>query len=97
MSLVYDPNLVKEWANNVVGCLNGGAESVSSCSKKFSQQIEELVKPDVWTGSAAWQNYHNFLDTHKALITFINSFGNAFQEAMNSVAKNIAELEVWSF
>ena len=33
------------------------------------------------------------MDTHNALIKFINSFGDSFQEAMNSVNKSVANLE----
>lgn len=89
----YDPEGVKSWANSVVNYLNGDADSVNSCSKRFGEQIEKLVQPNVWTGAAAAQNYQNFLDTHKALIDFINSFGTSFQEAMNSVNSIVNELE----
>ena len=40
----YDPNLAKNWANEVVNYLNGGADSVSNISKKFNEQIETLVQ-----------------------------------------------------
>lgn len=90
----YDPEAAKAWANKVVEYLNGGSESVSACSKKFSEQIEKLVQPNVWTGAAASKNYQNFLETHQALINFVNNFGNAFQEAMNSVNASVANLEV---
>ncbi len=89
----YDPNAVKTWADEVINYLNGGSDSVSICSKKFSEQIEKLVQPNVWTGSAAKQNYQNFMETHNALIKFINEFGLAFQDAMNSVNKSVGNLE----
>lgn len=90
----YDPESAKAWANSVVNYLNGGNESISACSKKFSEQIEKLVQPNVWTGAAASQNYQNFLETHQALVKFVNNFGSAFEQAMNSVNKNVASLEV---
>ena len=89
----YNPDSARTWANSVVNYLNGGGESVSACSKQFNEQVEKLVQPNVWTGSAAAQNYQNFMDTHNALIKFINSFGDSFQEAMNSVNKSVANLE----
>ena len=90
----YDPALAKNWANEVVNYLNGGSESFHECSRKFSEQIEALVQPNVWTGAAAAKNYQNFLETHQAMINFINAFGDAFQNAMNSINQNIASLEV---
>ena len=70
----YNPDAAKSWANSVVNYLNGGSESVSACSRRFSEQIEKLVQPNVWTGAAAAKNYQNFMDTHQAMIKFINSF-----------------------
>lgn len=90
----YDPSAVKAWANSVVNYLNGGTESVGACSKKFSEQIEKLVQPNVWTGAAARQNYQNFLDTHKALVAFINNFGESYETAMNEINKAVGNLEV---
>ena len=90
----YDPSAAKNWAEKVVEYLNGGGDSVSTCSKKFSQQIETLVQPNVWTGSAASKNYQNFMETHTSMINFINSFGSAFQDAMNSVNQSVSGLEV---
>ena len=90
----YNPDAAKSWANSVVNYLNGGSESVSACSRRFSEQIEKLVQPNVWTGAAAAKNYQNFMDTHQAMIKFINSFGEAFEGAMNSINKSIAELEI---
>lgn len=89
----YDPEGVKSWANSVINYLNGDADSINSCSKRFGEQIEKLVQPNVWTGAAAAQNYQNFIETHQALINFVNSFGNSFQEAMNSVSSIVNQLE----
>lgn len=89
----YNPDSARTWANSVIEYLNGGGESINSCSKKFNEQLETLVQPNVWTGDAALKNYQNFLETHQALIQFINSFGQAFEEAMNSVSSDIAEME----
>ncbi len=89
----YDPEAVRTWGNTVINYLNGGSESISSCSKRFSQQIENLVQPNVWTGAAAHQNYQNFLETHQALINFVNNFGQAFESSMNSINANVANLE----
>ena len=86
----YDPAGINRWSNTVVNYLE---EDVATCSKKFNEQIQKLVQPNVWTGAAAAQNYHDFMDTHNALLKFINSFGSAFQEAMTSVNKNVANLE----
>ncbi len=90
----YNPEAVKTWSNSVINFLNGGSDSIQACSKKFSEQVEKLVQPNVWTGAAAAKNYQNFLDTHKALINFVNNFGNAYEEAMNEVNKNVANLEI---
>ena len=87
----YDPVEINTWSNKVARYLD---ENVSNCSNKFSQQIEILAQPNVWTGAAAAQNYKDFTETHLALIKFINNFGTAFQEAMTSVNKNVANLEI---
>ncbi len=93
-TFAFDPEKAKIWANSVVSYLNGENNSIYACSKKFDEQIEKIIDFKLWTGSAAAQNYQNFMDTHQALIDFTNSFGNAFEEAMNSVNKNIASLEI---
>ena len=90
----YNPVTVSSWSKEVLNKLNGETESINECSKKFNEQIEKLVQPNVWTGAAASQNYQNFMETHQALITFVNKFGMAFEEAMNSVNKSVNELEV---
>ncbi len=90
----YNPESAKAWATSVINYLNGGAESINGCSKKFSEQIEKLVQPNVWTGAAAAKNYQNFLETHQALVNFVNSFGEAFEQAMNSINASVANLEV---
>ena len=90
----YDPEKVRAWSNSVVEFLNGGYESIRECSNKFNEQVEALVQPNVWTGAAAAQNYQNFLDTHNAMVNFINNFGSSFEQAMNKVNANVAELEV---
>lgn len=90
----YDPSLAKTWSQAVVNYLDGDGESVRACSQKFSQQMEVLVQPNVWTGAAAYQNYQNFMETHNAMIKFINQFGMAFEEAMRNVTASIQELEV---
>ncbi len=94
MAFVYNPESVKSWSNSLVKSINGEEDSVSSCTRKFSELMSELVKPAVWTGSAAYQNYQNFLETHNALVAFSNEFGEAFATTMNEVAKNVAGLEV---
>lgn len=90
----YDPEKAKSWANNVLNQLNGGSESISACSKKFNEQTEKLVQPNVWTGPAAVKNYQDFLETHQALVKFVNSFGEAFEQAMNSINASVSNLEV---
>lgn len=90
----YDPNAAKTWANSIVKYLNGDADSIYSNSKKFTDQIEKLVQPNVWTGAAAAKNYQNFLDTHKALVNFSNKFGEAFEQSMNAINKSVSDLEV---
>lgn len=90
----YDPNATKTWADGVVNYLNGGVDSISNISKKFNEQIENLVQPNVWTGAAASKNYQNFLETHQALVNFSNSFGQAFEESMNSINRSVSNLEV---
>lgn len=89
----YDPTSAKTWGTTIVNYLNGGAESVEGISKKFNEQIEKLVQPNVWTGPAALQNYQNFLETHQALVNFINGFGTTFESAMNELNKSVAALE----
>ena len=87
----YDPARINSWSNKIARYLD---ENIASCSKKFSEQMDLLAQPNVWTGAAAAKNYINFTETQAALIKFINSFGTAFQEAMVSVNENVAELEV---
>lgn len=94
MAFGYKSNEAKIWANRVIECLNGDADSVRSCSIKFNAQMEELVQPNVWTGSAAMKNFQNFMDVHQSLINFVNAFGNSFSEAMTEVAQGVANLEV---
>lgn len=89
----YDPEAVNRWAKGVIDFINGGSESIASCSKKFGEQIEKLVQPNVWTGTAAKQNYQNFLDTHQALIDFSNKFGMAFEEGIKNVNVSVGNLE----
>ncbi len=89
----YNPDSLNAWSKTVVNYLNGGSESIGECSKKFNEQIETLVQPNVWTGPAAYQNFQNFLETHKSLITFIDALGNAFEEFMLDLSKNVASLE----
>lgn len=89
----YTPEMFNPWAKGISECLNGGEESVGSCSRKFSEQVEKLVQPNVWTGPAAKKNYENFLETHQALIKFINSFGEEFSRAMKELSTNVAGLE----
>ncbi len=86
----YDPAGVNNWSNTIVKYLD---EDVASCSKNFNEQIQKLIQPGTWTGAAAAQNYKDFMDTHNALLKFINAFGQAFEEAMVSVNKNVADLE----
>lgn len=90
----YDPSAAKTWANAIINYINGGAVSISSVSKRFDEQIEALIQPNVWTGDAASKNYQNFLDTHQALVNFSNSFGQAFEESMNSVNTSVSNLEI---
>lgn len=90
----YNPESAKAWADKVLSYLNGDTSSIYSCSKRFDENVKKLVQPNVWTGAAASKNYQNFMETHQALINFTNSFGNVFGESMNSVNKNIAQLEV---
>ncbi len=89
----YDPNGVSTWSNAVVNYLTGGSESIESISKKFASQLDKLVEPNVWTGPAAYQNYQNFIETHKAMVNFINSFGSSFENAMHELSKSVANLE----
>ena len=93
VGFAYDPERVRVWANEVVNYLNGGNVSINNCSKKFSEQIEKLVQPNVWTGAAAAKNYQNFLDAHQSMINFVNKFGRVFEEAMNSENRSLARLE----
>ncbi len=93
MAFVYDPALAKEWSNDIVQMINGGEISINQISKKFSEQLEVLVQPNVWTGAAAKANYQNFLQTHQDLVNFSNQFGQAFSESMNEVNRSVANLE----
>lgn len=89
----YDPTAVSRWANEVISYLKEGSNSIEGCSKKFGEQMEKLVQPNVWTGTAAKQNYQNFLECHKALVVFTDSFGAAFQESMTKINANVGALE----
>ncbi len=94
MAFVYNPDSVKNWSNSLIKIISGEEDSVSSCARKFNELVSELVKPQVWTGAAAYQNYQNFMETHNALVAFSNEFGDAFAQTMNEVARSVAGLEV---
>ncbi len=94
MAFVYNPDSVKNWSNSLIKIISGEEDSVASCVRKFNELVSELVKPQVWTGAAAYQNYQNFMETHNALVAFSNEFGDAFAQTMNEVAKSVAGLEV---
>ncbi len=87
----YDPNAIKTWADKIARYMDG---DIQECSNNFKSQTDILSQPGVWTGDAAVKNYQNFVETHQALIRFVNSFGESFQNAMNAVNQNIANLEV---
>lgn len=86
----YDPNAIRTWSNKVARYMD---EDIQNVSNRFKAQIDALVQPGVWTGDAALKNYQNFVDTHNALTNFINNFGESFQNAMNAVNQNVADLE----
>lgn len=90
----YDPEAVKTWSTSVVKYLNGETDSFSAVLKQFGEQLSILVEPNVWTGAAASKNYKNFLDTHSAMVAFSNSFGEAFEIAINKINKSVADLEI---
>ena len=48
--ITYNPVKFKEWANGVISIVE---QSINECSKSFSAQMEALVQPGVWSGSAA--------------------------------------------
>ena len=89
----FNANQFDAWSKGVLNCLDGDSNSVRSCSKKLAEQIEILVQPGVWSGAALKTNYNNFFNAHKALITFVNTFGDKYKEAMNEVNKSMALLE----
>ena len=89
MAFVYNPDSVKNWSNSLIKIISGEEDSVSSCARKFNELVSELVKPQVWTGAAAYQNYQNFMETHNALVAFSNEFGDAFAQTMNEVARSV--------
>ena len=89
----YNQANIKAWSNSILNYLNGGDNSFESCSRKFTEQIDNLAKPNVWTGEAAQANFNDFLETQKAFKAFVDSFGLAYQEAMNSLKSAVAMLE----
>ena len=93
-TFAFYPDAAKSWATKVIGYLNGESDSVKYCSKKFEEQLKQLVQPDVWTGTAAAQNYQNFLTAHEILVKFINGFGEQFQKTMSNAASATNALEM---
>lgn len=89
----YNQENIKAWSTNIMNYLNGSDHSFGTCSKKFTEQIDNLAKPNVWTGDAAKANFNDFLDTQKAFKAFTDSFGASYQEAMNNLRSYVAQLE----
>lgn len=89
----YNQENIKAWSTNIMNYLNGSDHSFGTCSKKFTEQIDNLAKPNVWTGDAAKANFNDFLDTQKAFKAFTDSFGAAYQDAMNNLRNYVAQLE----
>lgn len=92
-TLSYDPSSFKQWCDRVIDCLIGESSSIKICSNKFTEQMTKLREPGVWSGAAAAQNYDNFVKTHRDLLQFVNRFGLAFQEVMNTFKNKISSLE----
>lgn len=90
---VYKPEEFNAWAKTVINCLEGGSESVLSCLKRFNEQLEALVQPNVWTGTAAQANYQDFLTVHNYLVEFTNIFGEDFRNGIKEVSSDIASME----
>ena len=89
----YNQANIKAWSTNIMNYLNGGDSSFETCSRKFTEQIDNLAKPNVWTGAAAQANFNDFLETQKAFKAFADSFGSGYQQAMNALRSNVANLE----
>ncbi len=86
----YNPSEVPKWGQTIVEIIGS---KMKSCSDKFKAQIDALMKPDVWSGDAAAKNLKNFEETHTAMVKFINEFGDAYEQAVQTLSTNVRELE----
>jgi uncharacterized protein YukE len=89
----FDKERIINWSNDISNYLNGSTDSIQSCSLKFSEQLQKLVQPGVWTGAAASKNYMTFVDTHDRFVALINSFGNTYEEQMKKIISRVSEID----
>ena len=89
----YGPSITI-WAKEINNLIGGEGDTIRSCTEKMKSQMEQLTQPDVWTGSAAVQNFSNFMQTENALISFANEFGEKFTSAVKNTNDAVEQLEL---
>lgn len=92
-NFTFDPDRVNIWVNDVNTCLNGEEPSLYRTCMLFNEQLQKLVQPDVWTGSAAARNYQAFVETHNIMVDFINLFSSVFKEKMSYITYELMDME----
>lgn len=90
----YDKEMVRNWATKINGLISGGGDSFRESFYKFIAQMEIMVEPGTWTGSAAAKNFQNMDETLGVMIRFSNEFGTGFTSAIKSVNDAVADLEI---
>ncbi len=89
----YVPEGMKSWVNQILDDIGGSGDTLKGASDKFKAQIDALMQPGVWTGSAAKANFDNFVTTHDAFVAFANSFMAEFQSSMTELNTQVGQLE----
>lgn len=89
----YVPEGMTKWVNQILDDIGGSGETLKSASDKFKAQIDALLAPGVWTGSAAKANFDNFLTTHDAFAKFANDFMSKFESSMTELNTQVGQLE----
>lgn len=97
-SFVYDATAVRNWASRVDDLIGGSGSgsnglSISQCTKKFNETLEQLVRPNVWNGEGAKENYKWFIKATNSLVSLMNAFVSTFSQTTGEYAKKVQQLE----
>ena len=90
----YDIEKVRTWANGINNLISGDGDSFRAAFNKFVAQMQIMVEPGTWTGSAAQKNFQNMDETFNTMVRFSNTFGTTFTDAIKSINDQVANLEI---